>query len=307
MKKTKTKSKKSVVEEVIENDGAADLATTECGPLPERIPVDSLAAARVNIERGSVLRELRHTVIRMAIYQEENYGSSTDEAVAYASDPHPGKSTEEVLKQIEKKNLESLDWWEIAILFGRDQEQAERIWKLLKQEARREFLSGHRVARVSETGDWQREPWKRARFLAIRDGFVEQWKPSGAIELAMIDTMAQAHSEYLYWSEEVHRRSTTEMKMSQEVDEDLYYKRVRGNWIPPRVGEQNAIEHSMQMMDRYNRLFLRTLRQLRDLRRYSMPITINNPQQVNIAADGGKQVNVADAERQPASRPLLSV
>ena len=58
-----------------------------------------------------------------------------------------------------------------------------------------------------------------------------------------------------------------------------------------RVGEQNAIEHAMQMMDRYNRLFLRTLRQLRDLWRYSKPITINNPRQVNIAADGGKQLN----------------
>jgi hypothetical protein len=291
MKKTKTGLKKSAAEEVIEDKGAADLATTESGPPPERIPVDSLAAAQVNIERGSVLRELRHTVIRMAIHQEKNYGSSTDEAVAYASDPQPWKSTEEVLKRIEKLSLESLDWWDIAILFGRDQEQAERIWKLLKQEARKEFLSGHRVARVSETGDFQREPWKRARFLAIRDGFVEQWKPSGAIELAMIDTMAQAHSEYLYWTEESHRRSTTDMKLSQELDEDRYYKGAKGNWIPPRVGEQNAIEHAMQMMDRYNRLFLRTLRQLRDLRRYSAPITINNPKQVNIAADGGQQLN----------------
>ena len=302
MKKTKTESKKSIVEEVIEINGTADLATTESGPPPERIPIDSLAAARVNIERGSVLRELRHTVVSMAIHHEKSHGSSIEEAVAYASDPHPWKSTEEILKGIEKTNLESLDWWNIAILFGRDQEQAERIWKLLKQEARREFMSGHRVASVSETGDWQREPWKRARFLAIRDGFVEQWKPSGAIELAMIDTMAQAYNEYLYWSEETHRRSTTEMKMSQELDEDRYYKGAKGNWIPPRVGEQNAIEHAMQMMDRYNKLFLRTLRQLRDFRRYSTPITINNPQQVNIAADGGKQVNVAEAERQTDTR-----
>ena len=47
----------------------------------------------------------------------------------------------------------------------------------------------------------------------------------------------------------------------------------------------------MRMMDRYNRLFLRTLRQLRGFRRYSTPITINKPQQVNIAADGGQQLN----------------
>jgi hypothetical protein len=52
----------------------------------------------------------------------------------------------------------------------------------------------------------------------------------------------------------------------------------------------------MQMIDRYNRLFLWTLRQLRDLSRYSTPITIDNPQQVDIAADGGKQVNAVKVE-----------
>ena len=53
----------------------------------------------------------------------------------------------------------------------------------------------------------------------------------------------------------------------------------------------------MQMADRYNRLFLRSLRQLRDLRRYRVPVTINNPQQVNIAADGGQQLNVSKTQR----------
>ena len=41
---------------------------------------------------------------------------------------------------------------------------------------------------------------------------------------------------------------------------------------------------------------MRTLRNMRDLRRYSVPVTINNPQQVNIAADGGQQVNVAPSD-----------
>jgi hypothetical protein len=36
----------------------------------------------------------------------------------------------------------------------------------------------------------------------------------------------------------------------------------------------------------------RAMRQMRGLRRYSVPVTINNPKQVNIAADGGQQVNV---------------
>lgn len=44
-------------------------------------------------------------------------------------------------------------------------------------------------------------------------------------------------------------------------------------------------------------MFLRTLRQMRDLRRYQVPVTINNPKQVNIAADGGQQVNVQSKGR----------
>ncbi len=42
------------------------------------------------------------------------------------------------------------------------------------------------------------------------------------------------------------------------------------------------------MVDRFNRLFLRTLRALRDLRRYASSVTIQSAQQVNI---GTQQVN----------------
>jgi hypothetical protein len=59
----------------------------------------------------------------------------------------------------------------------------------------------------------------------------------------------------------------------------------------PYVSEQAAIEHAAQMADRWHRIYMRTLRNLRDLGRYS--VTINNPQQVNIAGDGGHQVNLS--------------
>ena len=43
------------------------------------------------------------------------------------------------------------------------------------------------------------------------------------------------------------------------------------------------------MADRFNRLFLRTLRALRDLRRYAPPVIVQNAGQVNV---GAQQVNV---------------
>ena len=62
-------------------------------------------------------------------------------------------------------------------------------------------------------------------------------------------------------------------------------------WLPPRVTEAEAIEQAMGMAERWNRMFLRTLRALRDLRRYAATVMIQNAGQVNI---GGQQVNVAE-------------
>lgn len=51
-----------------------------------------------------------------------------------------------------------------------------------------------------------------------------------------------------------------------------------------------AIEQAAAMADCFNRMFLRTLRQLRDLRRYARQMVINNLAQVHIAH---QQVNIA--------------
>ena len=48
------------------------------------------------------------------------------------------------------------------------------------------------------------------------------------------------------------------------------------------------------MVDRFNRLLLRTLRALRDLRRYSSQVVVQNANQVNV---GQQQVNVSGESR----------
>ena len=76
---------------------------------------------------------------------------------------------------------------------------------------------------------------------------------------------------------------------------------LHGYWDVPYVSEQAAVEHAAQMADRWNRIYMRTLRNLRDLRRYNVPVTINNPQQVNIAADGGGRSTFQKRSRKPSS------
>jgi hypothetical protein len=68
--------------------------------------------------------------------------------------------------------------------------------------------------------------------------------------------------------------------------------RDRGGWLPPRLDEAAAIDQAAAVVDRFNKVFLRTLRALRDLRRYATPVVVQNAGQVNI---GGPQLNMAAA------------
>ena len=53
------------------------------------------------------------------------------------------------------------------------------------------------------------------------------------------------------------------------------------------------------MMERFHKLFLRTLRALQDLRRHSPPVIVQNAGQVNV---GSRQVNVAQAADVPSGQ-----
>jgi hypothetical protein len=190
-------------------------------------------------------------------------------------------------------------WYGLEKLYSQAPALAQKVWQLIKDEAREEFESGHRAAQVFEPVGWLREAWRRAQYLSIRESFIEQWQPQGGIDLAMIDMLTQSYYLYLYWNEVSVTRSETEMRADPPawIKDKMYrerdYPRERGHgyWNPPYAHEQAAVEHAAQMADRYLRAFQRTLRAMRDLRRYSSPVTINNPQQVNIAADGGQQIN----------------
>src|SRR5687768_6938155 len=82
--------------------------------------------------------------------------------------------------------------------------------------------------------------------------------------------------------------TTTEGKL-----EEALLKR-DGHWKPPRIGVAETIDQSAAMVDRFHRLFLRTLRALRDYRRHASQVVVQNAAQVNV---GAVQQNVtADAQ-----------
>ena len=64
-----------------------------------------------------------------------------------------------------------------------------------------------------------------------------------------------------------------------------------GTFTMPRVTDSQAIDQAASLADRYHRMFVRSLRALRDLRRYNPTIVFQNTGQVNV---GQEQVNVAN-------------
>ena len=156
----------------------------------------------------------------------------------------------------------------------------------MKAAAYDDLMSGHRAAKVMELAGTS-GAWERAQFFAIRSAFMEQWQPRNGGERLLVDMLAQAYASWLQWLE------SAQVHTQAEAASQRHQLNTTGQHELPRLSRAEAIEQAVAMADRFNRLFLRTMRQLRDLRRYVPPVVINNPTQVNIA---NQQVNATCVE-----------
>lgn len=204
-------------------------------------------------------------------------------------------SVPDALNRVEKNSSASIDrvlnespkqtsWHGLGALEQVDPELALKRWVEIKNTARDEIVSGHDAA-----DQFEYEPYARARFLVIRESFIAQWKPANAGECLMVDMLAQSYSEHSYWLGVFQSRSRFEIEREREQGKGIR----RGKLKATTIEASQSLEQAGAMVDRFNRLFLRTLRGLRDLRRYNSSVTIQNAGQVNIAE---QQVNAAKLE-----------
>jgi hypothetical protein len=166
-----------------------------------------------------------------------------------------------------------VSWLALNTLLDNDPQLATAIWERVKRDAAGYIEQGSMIAETLAHDT----PWGRAQFYAVLSGFEAEWQPRGGMERALLGTMAQAFCASLYWAGQVQQRGTT--------DPDA---RTRAGWELPTQRQADALQDAAGLCDRFNRIMIRTLRAMRDLRRYTGPLTINNPQQVNI---GAQQIN----------------
>ena len=229
-------------------------------------------------EAGSLAREMGRTYLQTVRFFRTQLGRSLDEA-----DRDARALLAHRAEQVLEAPPEQVSWLGLGQLMEHDPEQGEAVWEGIKAAARDELDSGHRAAAALE---FNGEPWHRAQFLAVRQAFRDEWQPQGGVEDSLIDVLAQAHSAYLGWLSVLHVRTTVDVARTSRTT------RTHQHWEPPRIEEAAAVEQASAMVDRFNKLFLRTLRALRDLRRYG-PVIVQNPQQVNI---GTQQLNTVQPQ-----------
>ena len=276
----------------------------------EFVPKDTMEVFTESIEASvgysSLIRLLNESYHdRITFFMSERGGSlNIEEARKKAF--RRCEDTEEAKKYfrfLHSLPVDALNFGDLGSLWRAAPRVAERLWEQIKVEARKEFESGHSAANTVLPPGLTREAWQVARYLGVRESFISEWKPRGGIEISLIDMLAQTWFQWQYWLEQSILRAQTEPRREhrdyREWKARMEEQRAsdssgEGYWFQPYVSEQEALDHAVQMVDRWNRMYVRTLRQLRDLRRFS-PVTINNAKQVNIAAEGGNQINSTES------------
>lgn len=240
---------------------------------------------------------------QMAYFRSEQGGSlSLEEArkLTYQRSYDDNQAVHSLNKLLSEPS-DQISFEDLWLLNQNNAAIAENLWEMLKRDAKGEFESGHRAAEVFEPADHMKNAWNRASYLGLRESFCEEWQPKGGIELSMIDAITQAYLQLQFWTKEsVIRSRTSPIEESYRAQNQRKLEFARNKlrpkeqqWDVVLVSEQSAIDHAAQMADRWQRMYFRGLRNLRDWRRYTPQVTINNPNQVNIATDGGNQVNVS--------------
>jgi len=186
---------------------------------------------------------------------------------------HP--NPDELVQFIKRKASRFITWGDVGTMWKESPAEGIELWRALRLEARDEFFSGHYGARVFEVMSYQHEAWRRAQYLAVRDGLIEEWKPRGASEMSLIDQMTQSYVMQLEWTEKAMMRFQGEPRMeswefqnwkSQRRVEDKYNQWGPGSWDIPYQREAEAVEQAFRMVDLCQKTFQRALRQLANVR-----------------------------------------
>lgn len=265
---------------------------------PVHIDPNSFDARMAGVEACSVVREIsKHwsTIAAYELEREVRQGEikNPQEAKTYQEsweaeqalierkqelwqrkwEPKSDEQLDQDIQRIKRTAARFINWGDMGRLWNASPRDAIELWKAIRTEARDEFISGHYGARAFESADYMHEAFKRAQYLSIRDGLIEEWRPRGASEFILIDQMTQAYVMQMLWTEKAMRRAQTEPRVeSYEYRQYAERRKIEakqwdhGYWDIPYQHKAEAIEQAFRLVDMCAKSFQRAARQLANIR-----------------------------------------
>jgi hypothetical protein len=259
-------------------DGAVDELADEGGVLSiNRLTVNYDSITLAEHERGALVRIFReHWRHRINYHMSERGGNLSLEDACIMADAEYGKppTPDERFQELMNYSTENVSFDQLMRMWCADSSLAEKYFSKVKQEAQREFTSGHMAAKVFEPVDWMSTVWARAQFLAVRDAYICDFRPEGGVEFQLIDTLVQCQFMQQYWMEQsVARTRTDPRRESYEYAKWQEYQRTHAkavrhewdnptHWEIPYASELQCVENATQQLAIYTTLYQKTLRQL---------------------------------------------
>jgi hypothetical protein len=229
------------------------------------------------IERGALLRLFREEWRGQIRYQMSEVGgglSLEDACTVVDAEYGPKPTPDERFQELLNCSMEQVTFSQLMRMWTADSEKAERYFGMVKNEAQKEFATGHTAAKAFEPARWMTTVWHRAQFLAVRDSFIIEYLPEGGIEYSLIDMLVQCHFMRQYWMEQtVERTQTDPRRESYEYAKWQEYKKHSAkayrqqwdnptHWEIPYASQLQCIENAANMVNVFSNLYLKTLRQL---------------------------------------------
>lgn len=197
-------------------------------------------------------------------------------------------------------------WNDLARMIEHDPTAGRDLWFGIKREARDELAGGVRGGKALESPmPSTNQPWERARYLAIVDALRTDLQPRGALEHLLIERMASTYHLCLHWQQEAVEREALEVWQGDSTIRQEHAgmtaaqkerQRLEYGYLPPRQTQAQAIEAAYLMSERFERAFLRLIREFRNQRRVFANLIVA-ADTVNLANGGPQQVNMAGKDR----------
>lgn len=195
-----------------------------------------------------------------------------------------------------KELMDRCDWAHLSkIEWANIKTQDE--WNEAKKSSLKDYFSGSFLVE-SIGGAKNNRPALVAVLLQLRLGWIEEYELTTIPELIVLDFALLSYYHYLRVNDVI---GNLEWVVNLEFFEQENPKVKYDKHYSPK--EFSSEEHVKKMtdallpsLDRFNKMFLRNLKALRDLKRSNMVLNIGNVNQLNI---GEKQINIGKAEKQP--------